>query len=219
LTDPVKPGKKQHQVHYYLDLARAISDLPSVPTIRLWPTADGATQARELLASVGVAPDNRFMVLNPGGAFGGAKRWGADRFAECADKLAAEFDLEVVIIGSEAERPIAEDVRSRMSRWAAVLNGKTDLDILMSVLAQSKLVITNDSGPMHLAAALGAPTVAIFGATDDTATGPWGPHTRVVREPVDCSPCMLRECPIDHRCMTRVTADAVCGAAREVIRS
>ena len=70
---------------------------------------------------------------------------------------------------------------------------------------------------MHIAAALGVPTVAVFGATDDAVTGPWGRRTRVVREPVDCSPCMLRECPIDHRCMTRVTADAVCRAAREVM--
>jgi len=219
LTDRIKRGPKKHQVLYYLELARALSFSLDIPKMWLRPTNQGEKLANELLASVGVAPDNRYMVLNPGAAFGSAKRWGADRFAECADTLGAELDLEVVIIGSDRERPIAEDIRSRMKRWAGILNGKTTLDMLMGVIQQAKLVITNDSGPMHIAAALGTPTVAIFGATDDSVTGPWSKRARVVREAVDCSPCMLRECPIDHRCMTRVTADAVCRAAREVIQS
>jgi heptosyltransferase-2 len=78
--------------------------------------------------------------------------------------------------------------------------------------------LTNDSGAMHIASAVGVPTVAVFGATDDSATGPTGPLSRVVREPVECSPCLLRECPIDHRCMTRVTAQQVSGAALELLR-
>src|SRR5262249_50411876 len=98
-----------------------------------------------------------------------------------------------------------------------MLNGKTSLESLIGVIAEGSLMITNDSGPMHIAAALGVPTVAVFGATDDTVTRPWGPRTRVVKEDVECSPCMLRECPIDHRCMTGVTAAAVCEAAREMM--
>src|SRR5207249_3055322 len=91
--------------------------------------------------------------------------------------------------------------------------GQTSLAEFIELAAGCELFLTNDSGAMHIASALGVPTVAIFGATDDVATGPTGPCARVVREPVECSPCLLRECPIDHRCMTRVTTDRVVQAA------
>ena len=86
----------------------------------------------------------------------------------------------------------------------------------IDLAAACRLFVTNDSGAMHIASALGVPAVTVFGATDDTTTGPTGPRARVVREPVECSPCLLRECPIDHRCMTRVTAERVIAVAREV---
>ena len=125
--------------------------------------------------------------------------------------------LRVVIIGSETERPIAEQIRRRMNIRTAVLSGKTSLETLLGVLAESSLMITNDSGPMHIASALGVPTVAVFGSTDERVTGPYGLRTRIVRHPVECSPCLLRECPIDHRCMNEVTVENVCRAARELI--
>jgi heptosyltransferase-2 len=126
--------------------------------------------------------------------------------------------LSVAIVGSASERPIAEEIRRRMSSRTAVLSGSTSLETLLGVLAESFLMITNDSGPMHMAAALGVPTVAIFGSTDERVTGPMGRRTRVVKKPVVCSPCLLRECPIDHRCMTGVTVEDVCQAAREIVR-
>jgi heptosyltransferase-2 len=104
-----------------------------------------------------------------------------------------------------------------MKNPAAVLSGKTSLETLIGVLAESYLMITNDSGPMHIAAALGVPTVAIFGSTDERVTSPCGPRTRIVKHHVECSPCLLRDCPIDHRCMKGVTAESVCRAARELI--
>jgi len=218
LTNRVKCASgKRHQVHYYLELANALSAVVDAPSIEIEATNHEKAEARALLGSAGVSDGSRFMALNPGAAYGSAKRWGEDRFAETADTLGAEFNLETVIIGSEAERPIAEEIRSRMHRPAVVLNGRTSLETLIGVISKAELMITNDSGPMHIAAALGVPTVAVFGATDDAVTGPWGARVRVVREPVECSPCMLRECPIDHRCMARVTADAVCRAVREVI--
>jgi len=156
-------------------------------------------------------------VLNPGAAYGSAKRWGEDRFAEAGDALASELGIDVAIIGSEKERSIAERIQGLMRSRVAVLNGKTSLETLIGVISEASLVLTNDSGPMHIAAALGVPTVAVFGPTDDVATGPYGRRTRIVREPVDCSPCMLRDCPIDHRCMTRVSPEAVANAARELL--
>jgi heptosyltransferase-2 len=222
LTHAVKPTKRdaaaRHQVHYYLKLAAAVSAPVDHPSIEIEASPEEKSQARKLLASAGIAPDRKFLLLNPGAAYGSAKRWGEDRFAEAGDALASEFDMDVVIVGSETERSIAERVQGLMRSRVAVLNGKTSLETLIGVISESSLVLTNDSGPMHIGAALGVPTVAVFGATNDIVTGPWGRRTRIVKEPVDCSPCMLRECPIDHRCMTRVSVDAVARAARELMR-
>lgn len=218
LTKSVRPStEKRHQVHYYLDLAGLVS-ATTRPSIEIEATPEEKSNARRLLASSGIAADRRFLVLNPGAAYGSAKRWGEDRFAEAGDTLAAEWGTDVAIIGSETERSIAERIRDLMRSRVVVLNGKTSLETLIGVIAESSLVLTNDSGPMHIAAALGVPTVAVFGATDHVATGPYGARTTIVRESVDCSPCMLRECPIDHRCMTRVSASAVARAAKELIR-
>lgn len=220
LTNSLKPASgKRHQIHYYLDLAGAVSATVDRPSIEIEASSDEKAQAAKLLLSEGIPQGRRYLVLNPGAAYGSAKRWGENGFAEAGDTLAAEFDLDVVIVGSEMERSIAQTIQNRMRSRVAVLSGKTSLETLIGVISQSSLMLTNDSGPMHVAAALGVPTVAVFGATNDIVTGPCGPRTRVVKEPVECSPCMLRECPIDHRCMTRVSAEAVCRAAREVLRA
>jgi heptosyltransferase-2 len=105
-----------------------------------------------------------------------------------------------------------------MKHTPLVLAGDTSLRQLIALLAQCRLVITNDSGPMHLAAALGLPVVAVFGSTDDRATGPLGPKARVVKRQVECAPCGLRECPVDFRCMTSVSVDDVYVAALGVIK-
>jgi heptosyltransferase-2 len=156
-------------------------------------------------------------VLSPGAAFGSAKRWDAERFAFAGDTLASEFGCAVVIVGSESERSIAAEVASRLSRPSADLSGKTSLETFIGVISQSMLVVANDSGSMHIGAALGVPTVGVFGPTNVSVTGPVGPRVRVVRHPVECSPCMLRDCPIDRRCMTRVTVEDVCRAGRELV--
>ena len=210
-------AESQHQVQYYLDLAKTLSASADCPSIDIQATESERASARQLLEEAGIARTARFLVVNPGAAYGSAKRWDQERFADVADHLAHELALKVAIIGSDAERPIANRIRNRMTAETAVLNGKTSLQALIGVLAESSLMITNDSGPMHIAAALGIPTVAIFGSTDEKITGPYGPHTRVVKHPVECSPCLLRECPIDHRCMNVVTVDEVCRAAKELV--
>ena len=218
LTDSIEPpNESQHQVHYYLDLAKAIRAETDNPSIEIEATEEERENARNLLAEEGIARGDRFLVLNPGAAYGSAKRWHEDRFADVADILSAEMGLGVAMIGSQAERPIAEQILARMKRPSAILSGKTSLEALIGVLAESSLMITNDSGPMHIAAALGVPTVAVFGSTDEKVTSPFGPRTRVVKNPVECSPCLLRECPIDHRCMNGVSVQDVCRAARDLI--
>jgi len=209
----------RHQVHYYLDLVKVLSATAEPPSIEIEARNHERYTARRLLAAEGILPGSSFLVLNPGAAYGSAKRWPEDRFARVADSLARELGLHVAIIGSEAERPIANRISERMTSTTAVLTGKTPLETLIGVLAESSLMITNDSGPMHIAAALGIPTIAIFGSTDERVTAPYGPRTRIVKHPVECSPCLLRECPIDHRCMNRVSVEDVCRAARELVQS
>jgi heptosyltransferase II len=219
LTNRLTPSSvKRHQLHYYLDLAKALS-ADAQPSIQISASTDEKNQGEQLLTSHGIPAGRPYMVLNPGAAYGSAKRWGEDGFAAAGDALAGELDLDVVIVGSETERSIAETIQRNMRSHVVVLSGRTSLEALIGVISKAALVLTNDSGPMHISAALGIPTVAIFGSTDEVVTGPIGPRTRVVREPVECSPCMLRECPIDHRCMTRVSAESVCRAARELLHA
>jgi len=218
LTNSITPVKdRQHQMQYYLDLVKTLSAGTDRPFIEIQATGEERNNARNLLNTEGIAGGAPFLVLNPGAAYGSAKRWHEDRFADAANSLARDFNLQVALIGSETERPIAERIRDRMRGRAAILNGKTSLETLMGVLAESSLMITNDSGPMHIAAALGVPTVAVFGSTDEKVTGRCGPRTRIVKYPVECSPCLLRDCPIDHRCMNGITVEKVCAAARELI--
>lgn len=218
LTSSIAPrNETRHQVEYYLDLARLLNANAGQPSIEIHATPAERESARVLLRAEGIAEDRRFLVLNPGAAYGSAKRWHEDRFASAADTLAQNLGLEVVLIGSQSERGVAEQIASRIRSKCAVLSGKTSLETLIGVLAESSLMLTNDSGPMHIAAALGVPTVAVFGSTDERVTGPCGPRTRIVKKPVECSPCLLRECPIDHRCMNGVTVEDVRRAAMELI--
>jgi heptosyltransferase-2 len=209
-----EPGDiPRHERFYYLELLRRaglLDRFPPAEPIRL----EGMEQAREAgerhLASLGIRGD--VVGISPGAAYGGAKRWLPERFAEAAARLSGA----ALVFGSAAERPLCEEVGGALLRAgvnALNLAGKTTLREFIDLSAACRLFLTNDSGSMHVASALGVPTVAIFGATDDTTTGPAGPFARVVREHAECSPCLLRECPIDHRCMTRVSSEAVASTA------
>ena len=156
--------------------------------------------------------------VSPGAAFGSAKRWLPERFAEAADRVAAELGASVAIFGSKDERELCAAVASMLRAPAKNFAGETSLADFIDMAAACRVYLTNDSGAMHIASALGVPTVAVFGATDDVATGPTGPLSRVVREPVECSPCLKRECPIDHRCMTRVDAARVAQVALDLLK-
>jgi heptosyltransferase-2 len=218
LTNPVIPGDEiRHQIFYYLDLVKTISATVERPSIEIQATSGERSDARRLLAAEGIGAGKPFMVLNPGAAYGSAKRWYEERFAAVGDALARDLGLAIVIVGSLNERPIAAEIQSLTRSNTAVLSGKTSLETLIGVLAEASLMITNDSGPMHIAAAVGTPTIAVFGPTDDRVTSPYGPRTRVVKHAVECSPCLLRECPIDHRCMQGVSVENVYRAARELV--
>jgi heptosyltransferase-2 len=223
LTEPAAMPRAgeipEHQRHYYLELLRRaglIDHIPECDEIRLAGAAQAAESGWRLWQQRGL-PAKRWIGVSPGAAFGGAKRWLPERFAESASQLSAELDAEVAVFGSAAEAGLCESIADQIGPRAHSLAGKTTLAEFIDLAATCTVYLTNDSGPMHVASALGVPTVAIFGATDHRATGPSGSWARIIREPVDCSPCLLRECPIDHRCMTRVEAAAVVAEARTVL--
>ena len=144
-----------------------------------------------------------------------------ERFVETGIRLARELKADVAVFGSKDEQQLCELVRSGISAGGInclSLAGKTTLAEFIEMAAACSLYLTNDSGAMHIASALGVPTAVVFGSTDHVATGPAGHRFAIIRQPVECSPCLLRECPIDHRCMTRVTVESVAQAALELVK-
>jgi heptosyltransferase-2 len=224
LTHPVAVPKKgeipRHESFYYLELLRRaglVAQLPPEALIRL----DGALAAREagLRRFVELGMTGPVVGVSPGAAYGNAKRWLPERFAEVASSVAARLGASVALFGSAGERELCETVRGMITAHnCRNLVGETTLAEFIDLAAACRLMLTNDSGAMHIASALGVPTVTVFGATDHEATGPTGPLARIVRQPVECSPCLLRECPIDHRCMTRVTAAQVTQTSLELLK-
>jgi heptosyltransferase-2 len=215
------PAAYGHQAYYYLHLlfrAGLIDKPQPVREIRLYLTDTERRWGAKRLEALGLRGPRFLVGLNPGASFGPAKRWPAERYAALADRLIAALHADVLIFGSSAERPLAENIARTMEHLPMVVAGDTSLRQLMALLAQCRLVVTNDSGPMHIATALGLPVVAIFGSTNERATGPLGPRARVIKRQVPCSPCGLRECPIDFRCMKGVSVDDVYLAALESVK-
>ena len=214
LTHPVPFGETEktiHQTdaflrivnHYGITAAEKVQALALLEEERAW--------AKEQL------PEGQVVVINPGAAYGSAKRWYPDRFSAVADFLAKEHDMTVVLIGGPAEVEVGRDIAAVMQSPALNFVGKTSVRQMMSLIDAAALMVTNDSGPMHVAAAFSVPIVAIFGPTNHTTTSPFTESYRIVRHDVGCAPCMLRECPTDHRCMDRVTVDNVIEAVQSLL--
>jgi heptosyltransferase-2 len=216
--------KQRHQVRYYLNIAAQVEqryrgecrvDLDAQPTLRV--TESARQRARQMLATLGVDTSKRLVALNPGATNSRAKRWLPERFAAAADQLSVRDGFAAFIVGTAGDRDAALAVAGHMRVNVADLTGRTTLAELKAVLDCAELVISNDTGAAHVAAALGVPTVTVFGPTEDFATRPLAPRARVIRHPVECSPCMLRDCPIDHRCMTGVEVTDVTRAAQSLL--
>jgi heptosyltransferase-2 len=209
-----------HEAYYYLELLRRagwIAELPRIERIELRITPEARERAEDSLLRAGARRGAIRVAVVPGAQYGSAKCWPADRFAEVADGLAADFDCDVILFGTAAERGIAQRLASRMQHKPILLAGETSLADLPALLATCQLFIGNDSGAMHVAAAVGLPVVAIFGPTDPAGTSPVTTSLDLIRHPVTCSPCFLRACPVDHRCMTRIEVVNVAAAAHRWI--
>jgi heptosyltransferase II len=224
LTRPIKVPRKGkipvHEVYYYLELIRRIGwtdGLPEVKEIRLAisDAAQGAAEKR--LTDAGARPGNLRIAISPGATFGVAKCWSADRFAALAERLQAEYGADVILFGSASEGGMTSRISAEMKRVPLDLAGKTSIEELPALLAACQFFVGNDSGAMHVAAAVGVPVVAIFGPTNPEATAPLTPRGTVVRRAVFCSPCYLRECPIDHRCMLQIDVETVFQAVKKQV--
>ena len=208
-----------HERFYYLELLRSarILDAPVANDLIRLEGAPAACEAgRERFRSLGMG--EVVIGVSPGAAFGSAKRWLPERFAEAAEQVAREMGATVAVFGSNSERELCASVTDAIRVPVRNFAGETSLAEFIDMAAACRAYLTNDSGAMHIASALGIPTVAVFGATNDAATGPTGPLARVVREPVECSPCLKRECPIDHRCMTLVQPARVAEVALDLLK-
>ena len=205
-----------HEVEYYLSLIQYFGITGSRTPLHLFITPEEESKAVALLAEYGIQPDDYILGINPGASYGSAKRWYPDRFAQVARQLADKWSAKVVIFGGSGETAIASDIEYRLDGTALNIAGKTSVRELMALIKRCNFFITNDSGPMHIAAAFNVPLVAIFGSTDHTGTSPYNNTSVVVRSDVECAPCKLRECPTDHRCMTSVTEESVVKAAIEL---
>src|SRR6266545_2316665 len=223
LTHPLEVPEwrnSKHEVFYYLKIAAELEWLIKREQTFLNTQPDGSLEisigrqgaARDFLRARGVRniSDGRAMVaLCPGSINSRAKRWPAERYAALGDRLTDELQAEVILIGSVAEVEVSLEVSRQMRNLPVVLTGQTDLAELVAILSQVDLLITNDTGPAHIASALGRATLVIFGPTNPLTTRPFSPLGEILRRPPDCAPCMLRDCPIDHRCMTAITPDHV----------
>lgn len=227
LTEPVAVPDRRvpaHQVEYYWNLLKpfGISGEVSAPVLHV--SVDEDRTAARRLVSAGINPSDLIIGINPGSTYGSAKRWLLERFAEVARRLAGRLQeaegaqIAIVILGAKGEESLGKDIAGKIDGRTVVLSGATTIRELMAVVKRCRLLITNDTGPMHIAAAFDVPVVAVFGPTDWRTTFPFGQERSVVREAVDCAPCLLRECPIDHRCMTRIPVERVCDAAIQVVK-
>ena len=205
------PRRLEHQSARYLRIAQIC----------------GAGNGQQPTANIQIAASNQPSAMNdqplkiglcPGAEYGPAKRWLSERFADAAVRVAAQAPVQWVLFGTPKDAEIGEQIAAGLGDSCVNRIGQTTLDQLILALRECRLLLTNDTGTMHLASLLGVPVVAIFGSTEPGLTGPLGDHHVVLRHHVECSPCFLRKCPIDFRCMKAVAVPEVVDAVLSILR-
>lgn len=205
--------RELHQIYHYLGLLRSLG-MPSCDGLpQLCLLKEERQEALVQLQGHGWRPGQKLVGLAPGARYGPAKQWPPERFAAVADYVQEKFGAFCVILGSSGDQAAARAVMAALSQPALNLAGQTSLRQALAFLSWLNLLITNDSGLMHAAAALGVPVVAIFGSTDPRATGPFTPLATVIRHPLDCSPCLARTCNRGYLCLTGIEVGEVAAAA------
>ena len=215
LTHPVRRTTeilRVHQIGYYLEMVKALgcANVERSPHLETFISAADATDVvrRHLTDMAGP-----FIGIAPGAAYGPAKRWLPERFAQAGDRLAKELNAQVLLFGGRDDWETTEQVREQAQTNMINLAGRVPLADSVYLMSQCRLFLSNDSGLMHVAGGLNIPTVAIFGSTNPVTTSPAGEKTILVRKETPCSPCLEKTCPTDFRCMTAITVEDVVAAA------
>jgi len=208
LTEDIK---KQHHTLHFISLLRSCEITGGDGRQLLNVTDNEKAWAQRTLKEA------NWVVINPGAAYGSAKRWLPHRFAQVADELSNRFGCQIMLIGGPGEIEIGQEIEETCHTKLSNFIGKTTVREMMALISACRLMVTNDSGPMHVAAALGVPIVAIFGSTDHTTTFPAGVAHKIVRKDFPCAPCLLRQCPIDHRCMIAIEVEDVLSSVDQLI--
>lgn len=221
LTHPVpcKPEfKKVHQTRYYLNILRELGLKDGSPNLYFAVSRQQRLRAKEILVEYGLSKTEGLVGINPGATFGPAKQWHPERFARLADKIQEITGFRILILGSPQDSQLGRQITQMMKYPPLDLSGKTVLGEAMALIEQCRLFVSNDSGLMHVAAALNVPLVAVFGSTNSKTTGPLGSRSRVVQVSIACSPCLKPECPEGHlNCMDQIDVDMVFEAVKEVM--
>jgi heptosyltransferase-2 len=208
-----KAIREVHQTDYYLEMVKALGCQPASREALLTLGKDDERLAGELLAEYGLQDSRLLVGLAPGATYGPAKKWFPERFSLVADRLVDGFSAQIVLFGSSDDNDTAAKVQARAKYPMFDLTGKTGLKEAMSLMSRCRLFISNDSGLMHVAAALGVPTIAIFGSTNPATTSPPGRNNVIIHKDVACSPCLKPDCPTDFQCMDLIGVDDVYEAA------
>lgn len=198
----------QHLVTTYKMLLEPLGIPLSNTDPKLYVSYEEKITAQKQLSDLGIASSNIIVGINPGAAYGAAKCWIPDRFQEVVKKLIENPKIVVLFFGDKAGTPLVNEICKVFPERVINFAGKTNLRQFMALIQCCHIFLTNDSGPMHMASALGIPLLALFGSTSDVATGPYR-GGKVIHKHVSCSPCYRRECPIDFRCMTQIGVDEV----------
>jgi heptosyltransferase-2 len=209
-----------HEKFYYLELLRRagwLNQLTDEVHITLRVPDAARQRAMQTLVEAGARPHASHIAVGAGASYGSAKCWPPDRFAKALNALLSRTDADVILFGTPSELPVSVAIAAELQRAPLNLTGKTSIADLPALLSQCHLFLGNDSGAMHVAAAVGLPVVAIFGPTDPEGTAPVTPRLTIVQQKPYCSPCFLRRCPTDHRCMTSVTPAMVESALKSAL--
>ena len=207
---------ERHESFYYLNIVTELERLAfgtssiatTAPRFDLRVSDERKKSVRVILDQAGTPLNKPLAVLCPGSVNSRAKRWPVERYAELADRL-IESGMTVVLIGSPGEIGVTNELMARVKCQPIALTGKTSVAQAAAIISIADVLVTNDTGPAHLGAALNTPTLVIFGPTNPLTTYPFSEAGQIIRHPPDCAPCMLRDCPIDHRCMTAITPQEV----------
>ena len=222
LTDAVpctKEIRRVHEVEYYINLLKPIMEIDDQPRQLILPVNETARgSVNQKLLNAGIQQSDKIVGINPGAYAGTAKRWLPERYAETADRLAEKLNGKIVLTGIANEREVCEYIASLCKHPVTIMAGECNLKEAIALIDRFFIMATNDSGGMHIAAARKVPMVAVIGSTDWRTTYPYSDNAKIFRKPTPCAPCLLRECPIDHRCMTKITTDEIVETAMEVVQ-